>query len=208
MSHNQYLNQPIIEALPSKCESILDLGCGWGMTALLLKIQENYKGIIDGLDIHEPWIEHLKKLNLYDNVYCDTALNIEKYASNNKYDLIICMELIEHLTRKEGLYLIDKLKELATTVIITTPKTPVKTLKIRRRKHHTGNETMKHQSGYTIADFKGYDTKTVLVHYIPWYFKPIYWLRSKVLKTSLVFENIIAVHSTIPSATKEEATAT
>ena len=193
MSHNPALDRTIFDIIPDDIASILDLGCGYGNLALQLRIQKGYKGIIDGLDIYEPWVNQLKKLNIFDNVVQGDVRNLDAVPLEN-YDLVVCMETIEHISRTEGLDVINTLKERAKHLIISTPSTSYKNIDVKHRgdTHFTGNLTMKHKSGYTPNDFSGFDVNLITVHYVPRYFLPLYHLRARLIGASVVTQNIVA----------------
>ena len=171
----------------------MDLGCGYGNLALQLRIQKEYKGIIDGLDIFEPWVNQLKKLNVFDNVFQGDVRNLDAVPLED-YDLVVCMETIEHVSRSEGMEVINTLQERARNLIISTPCTSYKNIDVKHRgdTHFTGNVTMKHKSGYTPTDFPGFDVNLITVHYVPRYFLPLYHLRAKLIGGSVVTQNIVA----------------
>jgi len=193
MSHNPALDKTIFELIPNNTASILDLGCGYGNLALQLRIQKEYTGTIDGLDIHEPWVTQLEKHNLYDNVFLGDVRDLDDIPLE-KYDLVVCMETIEHVSRSEGIDVIKTLQERARDLIISTPCTTYKNIDVKHRgdTHFTGNLTMKHKSGYTPSDFSGFDVNLITVHYVPRYFLPLYHLRARLIGGSVVTQNIVA----------------
>jgi len=72
---------------------VLDVGCGSGYLAYLLK-KQNSNLKIDGFDISE---EALKRANLLDQRY---ILNIDEKSipqENNYYDVVVCSEVLEHI---------------------------------------------------------------------------------------------------------------
>jgi 2-polyprenyl-6-hydroxyphenyl methylase / 3-demethylubiquinone-9 3-methyltransferase len=84
-------------------KNVLDIGCGGG----LLSEAMSYKGArVTGLDANESAIEvaqeHAKASSLRIDYIHTTA---EQYArdSNIKYDVITCMELLEHVPDPESL---------------------------------------------------------------------------------------------------------
>lgn len=195
MSHNPNIDKALMPLIPKKLESVLDLGCGYGSLALLLRIQLKYHGILDGLDIYEPWVNMLKQYNIYDKVTVGDVRMLDEVPLE-KYDLVVMMETVEHIDRIDGLKLITTLQERCKQVIITTPETETKNINVTHRKddHFTGNVTMKHKSGYLGKDFtsRGYKVEYVNVHYLPHYFLPLYQIRAKLINSSTVLRNIIA----------------
>jgi len=193
MSHNPALDKTVFGLIPEKTASILDLGCGYGGLALHLRVQKEFTGIIDGLDIFQPWVRQLNKLKLYNHVFQGDIRELENVPLE-KYDLVVCLETIEHVSRAEGLRIIKELKERSRNLIISTPYTTNKKIDIRHRrgKHSTRNLTMKHKSGYIPNDFHGFEIKLVGVLNIPLCFLPLYHLRARIIGGSVVTKNIVA----------------
>jgi SAM-dependent methyltransferase len=94
--------------------SCLDIGCGRGAFSLF----RHYETI--GCDIYSPNLAIAKGKGFYaDLVHCDVRCLPFKPKS---FDITICIEVIEHLDKKEGLELIKRMEEMARRqVIITTP---------------------------------------------------------------------------------------
>lgn len=80
-----------------KGKHILDIGCGGGILAEAIASQG---GIVTGIDISEQLIKianmHRQKKNLDITYACTT---VEKWSNKQKYtyDVITCMELLEHV---------------------------------------------------------------------------------------------------------------
>ncbi len=193
MLHNPALDKVVLGLIPEGTTSILDLGCGYGELALFLRIQHGYTGFIDGLDIYKLWLERLDRLYLYNHVIHGDIRALDDIPLED-YDLVICLETVEHVSREEGLAVINVLKNRAKNLIISTPSTSYKNIDVRHRrdKHSTGNLAMQHKSGYTPDDFEGFGVELVNVHYVPWYFLPLYHIRAKLIGGSVVTQNIIA----------------
>ena len=93
-----------------KLTHILDAGCGYGLYALTLAENEYY---VDALDLDRKRINNLNTLCQESDV---TSKYIHTYQgslaalpfSNNVYDLIICSDVIEHITDDQA-----AVKELA-----------------------------------------------------------------------------------------------
>lgn len=78
-------------------KSILDLGCGGG---LLTEAMAEKKAHVTGLDINESAIavanEH-KTMSGLDIEYIATSAEEYALENNNRFDVITCMELLEHV---------------------------------------------------------------------------------------------------------------
>ena len=74
---------------------VLDVGCGEGIVARSIFFDRpNIK--LTGVDISEEAIKIFKKLNPGAQAYTASADNLKLFASN-KFDLVMCCEVLEHL---------------------------------------------------------------------------------------------------------------
>lgn len=126
--------------------NLVDLGCGKGINGFLIRAcryLQNAKLI--GLDVNNDYINFCKKYNIYDQII---KQSLPKLPFNNKsINLVLCTEVIEHLTRKEGLILLDEIDRTCQgRAIITTPNIFFETM--------PGDPKDKHLSIWTIKDFK------------------------------------------------------
>ena len=82
---------------------ILDLGCGGG---LLCEALFDYKGIVSGIDAAGPGIEIAKK-HAEDNYkkifYRDITAEELVESESEKYDVVTCLEVIEHVPDPQSL---------------------------------------------------------------------------------------------------------
>jgi 2-polyprenyl-6-hydroxyphenyl methylase/3-demethylubiquinone-9 3-methyltransferase len=84
-------------------KKILDVGCGGG---LLTEALASKGGLVTGVDISEQLVkvadEHAKQANLNITYSCKT---VEDFSSEHKntFDIITCMELLEHVPDTESI---------------------------------------------------------------------------------------------------------
>jgi len=82
---------------------ILDVGCGGGLLSEALALKG---GLVTGIDISEQLIEvaneHSKQANLNISYACTT---VEEFSSEheNIFDIVACMELLEHVPDPESI---------------------------------------------------------------------------------------------------------
>lgn len=89
-----------------KNKDILDVGCGGG---ILTENLSKYKANIIGIDISKMLIKTAKKHSKRNNItyhVCD--INQFSAINKKKFDIITCMELIEHINDQENLIKICK----------------------------------------------------------------------------------------------------
>ena len=100
---------------------ILDLGCGRGwLTNLLSKY-----GVIKGIEPVSGVIEHAKKMFPNINFVAGTSKDLLEGGENNKYNLIISSEVIEHVPDENKDDFVNDIYNLLDKdgfVILTTPR--------------------------------------------------------------------------------------
>ena len=164
MSHHHALTNRVIDLLPDLNFSILlDCGCGYGTWTLITKFRRPglYHSI--GIDVFKKYLKIQKEINIYDSLILS---DIRKLPIRKKsVDVLIAGDIIEHVTRKDGLNLIKILKEIPKKMIIfTTPEKFMKTI------GYDDNKYQIHRSGYSQKDFDGYKIKYVTPFKFP---KPV-----------------------------------
>lgn len=106
----------------------LDVGCGAGgyltiPLQILLK-KNNKKNCLYGIDIAENSIELAKKTAVSKGLLPEWFASDSVYSISDKYEYIICSEVLEHLEDEELEKFVPKLAELLKkdgTLIITVP---------------------------------------------------------------------------------------
>ncbi|MHC4541469.1 MAG: FKBP-type peptidyl-prolyl cis-trans isomerase [Planctomycetota bacterium] len=132
----------IIEKNPT---SVLDIGIGFGKFGFLAR---EYTDIrlgryfscetrIDGIEIFEKYVTPLQR-QVYDNIYIGNAISI--LPTLGVYDMIICSDMLEHLSEKDGVFLLDSIKEKSRFAMIVTP------VRVLRQEALYDNENEKHIS--------------------------------------------------------------
>jgi len=104
--------------LDKRGQTILDLGCGGGAPMRFINRHKHFYCV--GLDIYRPWLSDAKSHERHsDYVMCDIRkLPIEEKS----FDIVLCLEALEHLTKEEGRQLLKDMETIARRqVIITTP---------------------------------------------------------------------------------------
>lgn len=110
--------QKNIDKINNKKLKVLDIGCGNGNISNQLG---ELGHLVLGIDISEEAINVAKKKNKLINVEFK-AISAEELTVNEKFDVIVCSEVIEHLNNPE--LIIQALKKLLSekgVLIITVP---------------------------------------------------------------------------------------
>lgn len=112
-----YFRTDIYEYLTSNFSrenSVLDVGCGQGDYYELFK---DYFNKIDCVEIWEPYIEKFKLTKKYNNVFLDNILNFDF----NYYDIIIMGDILEHLSKEDGIILMERIINKCKEIIVVIP---------------------------------------------------------------------------------------
>lgn len=101
----------------SQADTILDLGCGYG--EISCKLSERCKSVI-GIDQDSAKIQYAKENCKNENVtfYCGDALEFLK-SNKQKYDVMICSHILEHLDDPESL--LQNYKKYFSFIYIEVP---------------------------------------------------------------------------------------
>lgn len=135
--------------LPAR--SVLDVGCG--IRPQQCVAADRYVGV----DIHQPYIDHLGGGSEY--VCADWRTALARFG-HHEFDLVIALDFIEHLPRSEGFAFLDEATRVGRQVCIFTPLGPFP-------QHYEQNEPdqwgmdggrwQTHRSAWWPEDFRGWD---------------------------------------------------
>jgi len=165
-SHPYQINEItelIVLANPS---SVLDIGVGFGKYGFLCREylefydgREQYsdwKTRIDGIEAFEEYITPVHKF-IYNNIYIGNAMELLP-KMDFKYDLIIMIDVLEHLTYEDGMKLLGHLQRLGKNIIISTPKD------IGVQENSFGNEFETHRFQWKYKHFASFPHKLQVIN--------------------------------------------
>jgi len=135
----------ILTQLDCQAGSVLDVGCGRGGPIRLLRRRRDLYAV--GMDIFWPYLVESRSNALYDAVVCCDVRYLP--VRPGAFDIVLCSEVVEHLTRTEAECLIDRLEAIARLQVIIT--TPVGNCE---QKPYDGNPHQVHWSTWTPTDFR------------------------------------------------------
>lgn len=175
-SHPELLHPLVSIMSQANPKTMLDVGCGYGKFGFLAR---EYLGLwtdgngdkhkletVDAIEAHEAYIGPLQR-EVYDTIMIG---NICTLCDNiGDYDLILMVEVLEHLGAESGQRVLGVLKERAKALVVTTPKV------VKDQGAEFGNDYEIHRSQWEPKDFaKANCTELIddknLSHYIAlWY---------------------------------------
>ncbi len=159
-SHSQQINEIVGLMIFLKPMSILDVGVGFGKYGVLAreyldlwegegKNREAYcqwQRRVDGVEAYAGYLTPLHDF-IYNKIYVGEAASVLPTITH-KYDLVLLIDVIEHLNHDRGLELLRELERVGRNVLISTPN---------RVGHQTalyGNEFENHVSQWTEKHFR------------------------------------------------------
>lgn len=105
-------------SIPRDARSMLDVGCGQGEPMRFIRRKRWLFSV--GVDIFLPYLRECRRVGIHDQyIQCDVRSLPFRRKS---FDVVLCMEVLEHLDKEDGRNVINALEEIARwRVIITTP---------------------------------------------------------------------------------------
>ncbi len=125
------------------CDSVLDLGCGRHSMVPIIPSQIRTTGV----ELHESaFNEAVSKGRHWAYVHGDVT-KVE--FPDKSFDAVVLLDVIEHLSKDDGLKLITKMKRWAKKkIIVFTPNG------FLHQHEYDENPLMEHLSGWSVTDFK------------------------------------------------------
>jgi methyltransferase family protein len=137
----------IVEAIPVSCKSLLDVGCGRGIVGALCRIYRSVDRLV-GMDGFEPYLEFSQKAGFYDESMLRNLRDVPLPLNTQEFEVVTCIEVIEHLERDDGRKLLAELERIGSRVIVTTPNV------FFQQHEYDGNSLQRHLSRWTSSDFE------------------------------------------------------
>lgn len=140
----------LLSLIPVETKSLLDLGCGRGIVGAISKVYRDLS-IVVGFDLFKPYLCRSK--SLYSDVVLGT-LGCKLPFRDSSFEIVTCIEVLEHLDKKLGVCLLAEFERIATKrIIVTTPFRHFKQSSL------DGNLLQEHVSHYEKVDFeiRGYN---------------------------------------------------
>lgn len=142
--HNQFLN--VLESETKGSESMLDIGCGFNPA--LKQVTRNIERSI-GIDTFQPSIDKAKAAQTHSDFILADVLTYLGTIPDGSYEIVTALDLIEHLDKEKGYWLIEQMERIASKkVIIFTPNGFVP------QRPYDNNPWQEHKSGWKWDEMK------------------------------------------------------
>lgn len=139
-------------------ERILDIGPGWGKYGLLLreyfdgpsimKTPRAWKLKVDCVEVCREYT-HPHMMHIYDVVWIDDVRSWI-YKIQGKWDVILLIDVIEHISKEDWMLVHSKIKSRAKWILIATPTKFVHQTLVELGQYH---ELEQHVTLYEEKDF-------------------------------------------------------
>jgi len=142
----------VLRKLDKNAKTILDVGCGKGTPMYFINKNRKFKAV--GIDIFKPYLDEARGKEIYQ---CLILGDVSYLPFKDKsFDVIICMEVLEHFEKEDGEKVLDELERVGRSqILLTTP--------IRRYKQdpYDGNPNQEHRYIWQMGQLKeqGYKLK-------------------------------------------------
>jgi len=144
--YNTYFFGRPLRTMIKTGDKVLELGCGKNSLLIRSGVIKNLR--VTGVDIFEPYVELHNSNGLYEKCICADITKID--FQPNQFDAVVCMDVLEHISKAEGVKLLAKMKVWGRKIIITTPNGTVPGIP------SDGNIHQEHQSGWFAEELKGH----------------------------------------------------
>lgn len=99
-------------------KTMLDVGCGKGRPLKFINRKDNYFAV--GFDAFKPYLSECQKDKIH-GAFVRGDVRFLPFADRS-FDIVICLEVLEHLERTDGQKLLQELERVAVKqVILSTP---------------------------------------------------------------------------------------
>ncbi len=124
------------------CKSVLDLGCGHhSMVPIIPTYIEK-----TGVELFEPYYQEALRKKRHHAYIQEDVMKVD--FKDKTFDAVVLLDVIEHLSKEEGLALIKNMERWARKkVIVFTPNG------FLHQDCYDDNPYMKHKSGWTYDEF-------------------------------------------------------
>ena len=137
----------------AETKTVLDVGCGDG--EFMLKVNPDKKYEVVGIDLFKPNIKIAKQKGVYKKVILSDLRKIN--FKKKSFDVVLASQVIEHISKKEGLKMISVIEKIAKKrIIIYTPNgfAPFDPFEVVDK-----NPLQVHKSGWGVEEMRRYGYK-------------------------------------------------
>jgi len=146
MSHSHVIDYVVLSKIPNDLNGtmILDVAMGKGWWGFLIRTEKGGSPLLVGVDISKEYVLKQRNLKIYDMLILSDVRYLP--IKQGAFDFILACEIIEHLTKEEGMAFLKDIEDVGSKIIVTTPKGFWETRDLKGYERHI--------SGWEIKEFK------------------------------------------------------
>src|SRR3989344_1254508 len=158
-SHSQQINEIMAVLVLLDPQSVLDVGVGFGKYGVLIRERldlwsgadksvaeyRQWQRRVDGVEAYADYLTPLHSF-IYNQIFVGDACALAPTLAG-RYDLVLLIDVIEHLSRAAGLQLLRDLRRISRNVLVSTPR------RVGPQGPLYGNLYERHISEWRPADF-------------------------------------------------------
>lgn len=134
-------------------ETLLDIGCGYNPA---IKVVTSKMKRAVGMDAFMPSIEKARKDHTHTDFILGDVMQDLSSIKSKSYDVVMALDLIEHLEKEKGYWLIEQMERIAKKkVIIFTPNGFVP------QQPYDNNPWQEHKSGWDWKEMQKMDFRVL-----------------------------------------------
>jgi len=113
----QIVNHMQLRAALAGCESVLDVGCGPASPLRFMGFKR-----LAGIEGYLPGYEAAKAAQTHHEMFFGDIRDMGKHFKQGSFDACVALDVIEHLTKEDGLKLMSEMERIASRrVVFFTP---------------------------------------------------------------------------------------
>jgi len=133
------------------CDSVLDVGCGPVSTLRCFGFKH-----LTGIEGYPPSLETAKKNATHDQLILGDIRELDRLFKPGQFEACIAVDVIEHLTKEDGLKLIEGMERIASRqVILSTPNG------FLPQRHAEKDDLQEHLSGWDTKEMEGFGYRVI-----------------------------------------------
>ena len=141
-----------LERAIGNAKTVLDVGCGY--PSPIRWFSKKFYSV--GVDAFEPSIEKSRAEGIHNDYINADVLEIGMRLSDKSFDCVLALDLIEHLSKEDGLKLLEMMEHIAKKkVVVFTPNGFVPQVEYSDNPFQIqGNPWQIHKSGWTTEEMR------------------------------------------------------
>jgi SAM-dependent methyltransferase len=133
------------------CDTVLDVGCGKSMNLRWLGVKSTA-----GIDGYEPDLNEARRRGTHDELVLGNVCQLDEYFKPDQFDAVIALDVIEHLTKEDGLRLMQAMEKIARRkIILFTPNG------FLPQHHLEKSDLQEHLSGWEVAEMQQHGYRVI-----------------------------------------------